>query len=144
MDQNFNSPNNNKPNLNKDTNYYHNNGAPNTNPFNSPNNNNPFNTPNYYAPPGKTPGYNFSVASVCCGIVSLLCCWFIGIPSIVLGILAIVFYFKSKKLDNNQANGMAVGGLVCGIIGLILGVLTLSFTIWCIYVDSVSSYYYWL
>ena len=44
--------------------------------------------------------------------------------SIGLGIAAIILAVKSKKLSaDNKLNGMATAGLICGIVGLALGVL---------------------
>lgn len=99
--------------------------------------NNQFNTPPYYAPPGKTPGYNYGAASLICGIVGFLSCACLGIPAIILGIIAIVFFNKSKKLDFGNASGIATSGLVCGIISIIFGlvsiiywILVVCFTVW--------------
>jgi len=78
------------------------------------------------APASKTnaPG---AVSSLVCGIISVVVCW-VPIAGLVLGIIAILHHSKAKK--NIQANpqsfeggGMAVGGLVCGIVGTVTSAL---------------------
>ena len=64
------------------------------------------------------------------GIVSIPTCVCFGAPSLICGPLAIVFYVSSKKqmatgAYSPQSNGMAIAGLVCGIIGTVLGALVL-------------------
>jgi hypothetical protein len=61
-----------------------------------------------------------AVISLVCGILSLVVP-FIGL---ILAIVAIVYYFKQKKI---APNGMATAGLVCGIIGLLVSLLLLMF-----------------
>lgn len=76
--------------------------------------------PDYYAQPtgGKK---GFAIASMICGIVSLVCCclgWGIlavAIAAIVLGIIAIVKGFDGKTL--------AIVGLITGGIGLIMAII---------------------
>ena len=54
------------------------------------------------------------VSSMVLGILSLVFCWVPGI-GIVLGIIAIA---NAKKDEEGMLPGMAVAGLVCGIVGL--------------------------
>jgi len=77
------------------------------------------------APTSKTsaPG---AVSSLVCGIISVVVCW-VPIAGLVLGIIGILHHSKAKK--NIQANpqsfeggGMAIGGLVCGIVGTVSSV----------------------
>ena len=65
-------------------------------------------------------GSGMAVAALVLGIISLVLCWiwFIGIP---IGILAIVFGVLSKKQPANK--GMAMAGLVTGIIGVVLAIV---------------------
>ncbi len=65
-------------------------------------------------------GSGMAVASLVLGIVSLVLCWIwvVGIP---VGILAIVFGVLSKKQPANK--GMAMAGLVTGIIGVVLAIV---------------------
>ena len=71
-------------------------------------------------PSAKTNG--FAVASLVLGIVSLLsvCCCSCILP--VTAILSIVFAAVSKK--GEPMNGMAIGGLVCSIVALVLLVVS--------------------
>lgn len=64
---------------------------------------------------------NGTVALVC-GIVSLILAWwgYFGFVAIALGIVAIIFAIKAKK---GGKNGMATGGLVCGIVGIVIGAI---------------------
>ena len=63
----------------------------------------------------------FGIISLVCGILALLCscCGWVGIvfavAAIVLGIISI-----NKQED---AKGMAIAGIVCGGIGLIIGIV---------------------
>jgi hypothetical protein len=71
-----------------------------------------------------------SIASLVLGIVSLVGCTVYGIPSIVCGPLAIYFSRRAKAaVDRGDAPpsslGMATAGLVCGIIGSIIGAVYL-------------------
>lgn len=64
----------------------------------------------------------FAIASMVLGILSVIMCCCIEYISIILGVLAIVFYAIDKK-NNGKSNGMAIAGLVCGIVGLSLSVI---------------------
>ena len=73
-------------------------------------------------PPGHAKGY--AIASLALGIASLVCVccccgalFFVGIPA---GILAIVFAVLSRRDQGGKFSGMAIAGLILGIIGLIL------------------------
>ena len=63
----------------------------------------------------------FGVSSLVCGIISVCLVMFayFGIP---LGILAIVFANKQRKIERNS---YATTGLVLGIIGTVLGTIIL-------------------
>ena len=63
----------------------------------------------------------FGIASLICGIISILSCccsWIIGLPcgiaAVVLGIIQLVKY---------QEKGLAIGGIVTGIIGSIIAII---------------------
>lgn len=77
---------------------------------------------------GKTPGGNigFSVASMVCGIVSLLCCcvWFF---SVILAVVAIVLGIISLK-NGYEGKGMAIAGLVTGGITIFAIIILLLFS----------------
>ncbi len=63
---------------------------------------------------------NMGIASLVCGILSLFTGWVGYFVAIVLGVLAIVFSSKSKEAIG--PNGLATGGLVTGIIGLVYSI----------------------
>ncbi|HAF28743.1 MAG TPA: hypothetical protein DCG75_06810 [Bacteroidales bacterium] len=70
------------------------------------------------------------------GILSIVTCWCIGIPGLVMGIIAIVLSGKSKTLYNeNPANYSEASyknlnaGRVCAIIGTVLSSIYLSFAL---------------
>ncbi len=73
----------------------------------------------------KSKNRGFAVASLICGIVSVVCCvsWWL---SLVCGIAGIVFSIISKKkLD--YFDGLSLAGLICGIIGAVIA-LTIGIT----------------
>lgn len=84
---------------------------------------------NYYgnspAPVQPTESKAFSIVSLVTGILSVLigCCCNPYI-AIILGVVAIVFAALSKK-KNGKFGGLAVAGLVCGIVGTAFGVLSI-------------------
>ncbi len=65
-----------------------------------------------------------SVASMILGIASIVCCCSAIIP-IGCGIAAIILAVRER--NQGRGNNMATAGLVCGIIGLVLGVLALCY-----------------
>lgn len=71
--------------------------------------------------PPKQPN-GMATVSLICGIIGVLSlCACIAFPlSIILGVAAIVLSFLSKKRE--PFTGMAIAGLVLGILALILGV----------------------
>lgn len=83
---------------------------------------------------GKGQGKGFGIASMVCGILALItCCMWctvipLGIVAIVLGILQIV---------KNESKGMAIAGIVCAAIGLILFI---SLSIYGNYLQSIGAY----
>lgn len=84
---------------------------------------------NYYgnspAPIQPTDSKTFSIVSLVTGILSVLigCCCTPYI-AIILGVVAIVFAALSKK-KNGKFDGLAIAGLVCGIVGTVFGVLSI-------------------
>lgn len=91
------------------------------NPYNNqPNFNNQYNgqyNNGYYDE--RKPSNGFAVASLILGILSILlsCCYgfgiFLSIPGIILAIV-------SRKSNNGKLSGMAIGGLVCSILGTLI------------------------
>lgn len=100
--------------------------------------------PVYQQVPQKTPGDGSGVASMVCGILSIVFCWCYGIVGLPLGIIAIAMYSKSKRMNGGVVIGMARAGMVCGIIGSILSALMLIYVIFVIGVAGLaSSSFYW-
>lgn len=62
----------------------------------------------------------FSIASLVLGIICIVCCC-IDFIALVCAALAIIFAILDKK-KNGKMNGMALAGLVCGIIGAVISV----------------------
>ncbi len=80
----------------------------------------------------KTSG--LSIASLVCGIVSLVCCFLTGplsIAAIVLGIIALV-----KK---SAGKGMAIGGIITSAVAIIFYLILAII----MYISSDSGYYYY-
>lgn len=83
-----------------------------------------------YAPPGA-PGYyppvmptsGLAIASMICGIVGYLTCWFVGI----LGIPAVICGHMALNRINTSpypvgGRGMAISGLILGYLGILITV----------------------
>ncbi len=71
-------------------------------------------------PPGSAPSSGLAIASMVCGIVSLVlvCLWFISLPT---SIVAIVLGNVAKgQIRRGEAGGqgMATAGIICGSIAL--------------------------
>lgn len=79
-------------------------------------------TPDYSS--GKGQGKGLGIASMVCGILSILtiCCMaavpFLVYAPVVLGIVAIVLGIV--QLVKNESKGMAIAGIICGIVGILI------------------------
>ena len=82
-------------------------------------------TPGYGTPPPAAPNNTFGILALVLGVLSLLfsfCCGLFGllfcIPAIILGVIGM------NKANAGQATnkGMALAGLVCGGIGVVIGI----------------------
>lgn len=71
-----------------------------------------------------------AVASLILGICSIVFDFFFQFLGVLLGIVGIILGALARK--QNPANGMATGGLVCSIIGVILGAITLIACVACV------------
>lgn len=72
--------------------------------------------------PTKEPANVLAILSLVFGILSLLCCcWWI--VSVIFGATAIILAIFSKK--DGKLSGIAIGGLVCGIIGCVIHLIFL-------------------
>lgn len=81
---------------------------------------------------GRMPANGLQIASLVCGILAicLSCC--VGVPGVILGIVGIICAVNGNKESNN---GIGTAGLVCSIIGLILGVLFMIYYV-AVYVEA--------
>lgn len=68
-----------------------------------------------------------AVAALTLGILSLVGNLFFSLISIVLGIIGMVFGIRGQK--DQEKKGMAIAGLICSIIGMVIGMLKLLGTI---------------
>lgn len=77
---------------------------------------------NYYGnePATETPS-GMAIAGMVLGILSMLCCciWYV---SAILAILALVFSIITVA-KNKPGKGMAIAGIVCGAIGLVMAIV---------------------
>ncbi len=75
----------------------------------------------------KKQGVGFAIASLVLGICSLLCCclWYV---SLACGALAVAFAIINKK-HAGEMNGMALAGLVCGIVGAVIGIMIFAYSL---------------
>ena len=97
--------------------------------------NNSFESINYDSyenggPSGKGQGKGLGIASMVCGIVSIvsICCG-MTIPllmygSVVLGIVAIILGII--QIVKNESKGMAIAGIICGAVGIIMFIVILA------------------
>jgi hypothetical protein len=78
--------------------------------------------------PGGPPGYSqqpgrrtnsLAIASLCCGIGQIIAGAIAGIVAIVLGMVAL----RQIRETGQDGRGMAVAGIVLGIVGILLTVL---------------------
>ena len=77
---------------------------------------------------------NLGITSLVLGIISIVFCW-VPILGLVAGIIAIVLSVKQKKIF---PNGINTAGLVTGIIGSVFSVLYLI--IWLIVLIGIASF----
>lgn len=75
-----------------------------------------------YKQPGESGGVDGkAIASLVCGIIGILLCCCYGIPAILLGVIAIVLAMLSRRDNMGRFPGLAVGGLICGIVAVVAG-----------------------
>ena len=85
------------------------------------NNNDTYETVENVSAPEKSSKV-FAIISLVCGILGLLCscCGWIGILVAVAGVVLGII-----SLNKEDARGMAIAGIVCGGIGLLIAVIVL-------------------
>ncbi|HEY5359477.1 MAG TPA: DUF4190 domain-containing protein [Streptosporangiaceae bacterium] len=74
-----------------------------------------YGAPGSYGPPRTNP---LAIASLCCGIGQVLLGVLAGIPAIVLGVIAL----NQIRKRGERGRGLAIAGLVLGILGLVITV----------------------
>ena len=69
--------------------------------------------------------FGLAIASMVLGIVGLVtfCIWFITIPCSLLAIILGTVAMRKIKSHKLKGQGMAIAGLVCGIIAMVVWVL---------------------
>ena len=84
-----------------------------------------------YRQPPKTGNNYFGIASLSLGIISILCfCTFfnvlVAIAAIILGIVQLASERENRKLGipGKSGKGLAWGGIICGIVSIILLIVT--------------------
>ncbi|MGI8626516.1 MAG: DUF4190 domain-containing protein [Geodermatophilaceae bacterium] len=85
-------------------------------------------------PPGQLQGYGrpaarngLAITSMVLGILALATSW-LSLPGVILGIVAIIFggiALARARSDRVSNKGMAIAGLVTGILGLAIGTVLL-------------------
>ncbi|MBQ7412272.1 MAG: hypothetical protein IJW10_05160 [Clostridia bacterium] len=83
---------------------------------------------------------SFGIASMVCGIVSLVMCCCISYLGCIAAVAAIVLFILERTVAKTKS-GMAVAGLVCGIITIAFTVigLVLSAIIWDLIPEDIAS-----
>ena len=84
----------------------------------------------------ELPGKGSAIGSMVCGILGIVMSFCYGIPGLILSIIALVLYSRSKTMNNGFVDGFGKAGLVCGIIGL---VFSLFWTVIYIFVIGLAS-----
>ncbi|MGW0120903.1 DUF4190 domain-containing protein [Streptomyces sp. NPDC003327] len=102
-------------------------------------------TPSYGYPPsygggyggqpgwGAAPQNGMGTAGMVLGILAIALFCFYGVPSLVLGALALIFgILGRKRVQRGEANnsGQATSGIIMGAIGIALGILMIAFWGW--------------
>ncbi|MEU8673106.1 DUF4190 domain-containing protein [Streptomyces sp. NPDC048560] len=93
--------------------------------------------PGYGAQPGwgggAPPANGLGTASMVLGILAVCLFCLYGIPSLILGVLALIFgILGRKRVTRGEADngGQALAGVILGSIGLALGAAIIGFFIW--------------
>jgi len=83
-------------------------------------------------PGGPQQSQGLAIASMVLGIISLVtfCLWFVAIPMAILAIvLGGIHLQKVNKLPVQTGKGMAIAGLVCGLIAIAIAVAIAIFAL---------------
>ncbi|MFF9570900.1 DUF4190 domain-containing protein [Streptomyces sp. NPDC014685] len=85
------------------------------------------------APWGPPPANGMGTAAMVLGILAVCMFCIYGIPSLILGVLALIFgILGRKRVQRGEAtnSGQALAGIIMGSIGIAFGVAIISFFIW--------------
>ncbi len=95
-----------------------------------------------YVQPGTNPGgtMGFAIASLCCGVASILAVCFVGWLGLVLAITGAALGGVSLA-THKPGKGMAIAGVVCSIVTIVLFVVVIIAAVACY--ASLSPYYYY-
>ena len=72
---------------------------------------------------GKGQGKGLGIASMVCGIVSLVACCLYPYVGLVLAVVAIVLGIV--QIVKNESKGMAIAGIICGAVTILLFIILL-------------------
>ncbi|MGW8883721.1 DUF4190 domain-containing protein [Streptomyces sp. NPDC055749] len=92
--------------------------------------------PGYTAQPawgGPPPANGLGTAAMVLGILAVCLFCIYGIPSLILGVLALIFgILGRKRVQRGEASnsGQALAGVILGSIGIALGAAIIGFFIW--------------
>ena len=84
-------------------------------------------------PWGSAPSNGMGTAAMVLGILAVCLFCIYGIPSLILGALALIFgILGRKRVQRGEAtnSGQALAGIIMGSIGMALGVAIIGFFIW--------------
>ncbi|MFE6666995.1 DUF4190 domain-containing protein [Streptomyces sp. NPDC057697] len=82
---------------------------------------------------GPPPANGMGTAAMVLGILAICMFCIYGIPSLILGALALIFgILGRKRAQRGEAtnSGQALAGIIMGSIGIVFGVAIISFFIW--------------
>ena len=83
-----------------------------------------------------------AIGALVCGIVSIVFCWFgwFSFVALALSVVGIVLGIKGMSVakTTNSEKGLAIAGLVCGIVGAALSLIAVISYIWLI--STVNSF----
>lgn len=83
--------------------------------------------------PQENSSTGFAIASMVCGILSIIvCCG--GVLSLPFGALSIIFAVLSKRLRRNMP-GMSIAGIWLGCVGILLGILMTVYSFFMVFND---------
>jgi hypothetical protein len=83
----------------------------------------PYPQQNYNQAPPADPTKGKSIASMVCGICSIVTCSLYGIIGLACGIVALVLANQVTQAKGGVREGFAKAGFICGVIGTILSAL---------------------